>query len=308
MRVFVTGHKGMVGSSIVRRFRTDHDVVTANRQQLNLMDPRGVRRFCREEGVEAVVHCAALVGGISFNAANQYRIYNENLHLAIGVIEGAADAGVETLCYMGSSCIYPRSAPQPLKPDYLLTSPLEPTNEGYALAKIQGVKMCQWIASELGYNYFSLMPCNLYGIGDRYCERQSHVIPALIKKFHEAKYKDEETVPLMGTGRSLREFLYVDDLADAVLTILGDAPPPAIVNVGSGTEKTIEFIAWEVALTVGYQGTIEFSKEYGPDGTPRKLLDSSYIRSRGWLPTTDITQGLRLAYKDYLERIHCQQH
>ena len=292
----------MVGSAVLRSIsaRGDVDLVTRSRSELDLCDPAAVESFFVTEKPDAVIHCAARVGGIHANSTYPAEFMYENLAMSVNVIHSAWRHGVTRLLYLGSSCIYPREAPQPLKEEYLLTGPLEETNEAYALAKISGLKLCQHYRNQYGVCFHSAMPTNLYGTGDNYHPENSHVIPGLIRRFHEAKEAQAPSVTLWGTGTPLREFLHVDDLAAGLLYLLDVENPPDIVNIGSGKELSIRALAEQVKAAVGYTGELEqdLSKS---DGTPRKLMDNSRIRALGWAPTLDLEQGLARTYQEYLD-------
>ena len=301
-KIFIAGHRGMVGSAVLRSIsaRGDVDLVTRSRSELDLCDPAAVESFFVTEKPDAVIHCAARVGGIHANSTYPAEFMYENLAMSVNVIHSAWRHGVTRLLYLGSSCIYPREAPQPLKEEYLLTGPLEETNAAYALAKISGLKLCQHYRNQYGVCFHSAMPTNLYGTGDNYHPENSHVIPGLIRRFHEAKEAQAPSVTLWGTGTPLREFLHVDDLAAGLLYLLDVENPPDIVNIGSGKELTIRALAEQVKAAVGYTGELEqdLSKS---DGTPRKLMDNSRIRALGWAPTLDLEQGLARTYQEYLD-------
>ncbi len=295
----------MVGSAVVRTLRArGHDrILTATRQEVDLLDQRATHAFLAENKPDIVVVAAAKVGGIHAN--NTYRgdfIY-ENLVTATNVIHAAFAAGVKRLLFLGSACIYPKMAPQPIKEEHLLTGPLEPTNEPYAIAKIAAMKLCQALREQYGVCYHSLMPNNLYGPGDNYHPENSHVIPGLIRRFHEAKLTGAPEVVMWGTGTPRREFLYVDDLADAVLHVLGLENPPDWLNVGTGTDIPIADLGKLIAQTVGYTGRL-VQDATKPDGTPRKLLDCSLLHATGWRARTPLEDGLRMAYESFQTPIH----
>ncbi len=302
--IFVTGHRGMVGSALLRRLKAsypDVEVITADRSALDLTDDAAVRAFMLATRPDAVLFAASRVGGIVANATYPVEFLADNVRMATASIQAAYDAGVNRFLYLGSTCIYPRMAPQPIQEDSLLTSALETTNEAYALAKIVGLKLCQYYRRQYGALYHSAMPTNLYGPGDNYHPEHSHVIPGMIQRFHEAKRTGADSIAIWGTGTPRREFLYVDDLADALLHLMTLDQPPDWVNVGFGSDISILELARTVAETVGYRGRIETDPSR-PDGTPRKLTDSSLIRSTGWVPKTHLADGLPMAYADFLAR------
>jgi GDP-L-fucose synthase len=301
-KVYVAGHRGMVGSAIVRRLRQGGyaDIVTRTRQELDLLDQRAVHDFLLQEKPDHVFLAAARVGGIHAN--NTYRgdfIY-ENLTIQNHVIHGAFRAGIGDLCFLGSSCIYPRDCPQPIREDYLLTGPLEPTNEPYAIAKIAGIKLCESMNRQYGTRYVSVMPTNLYGPNDNYDLANSHVLPALLRKAHEAKQRGDAELVVWGTGTPRREFLYVDDMADACVFLMEQGIGEGIYNVGSGQDVTIRQLAETVMDVVGFKGGIVFDSGK-PDGTPRKLLDVSRMAQLGWRARTPLRNGIAQAYANYLE-------
>lgn len=300
-KIYVCGHRGMVGSAVARRLQAGgyDNLVTRSSKELDLREQRAVREFFAAEKPEAVVVAAARVGGIAANMKDKAGFLYENAMIALNVINAAYDSGVKKLLFLGSSCIYPRMAAQPISESELLTGALEETNEGYALAKIAGLKYCEYLNLERGADFISAMPCNLYGPGDNYHPEHSHVLPALIRRFHEAKETRAPSVTIWGTGAPLREFLYVDDLADACVFLLENYNGAEFVNVGSGDEITIADAAALVKRVVGYEGDILFNPSR-PDGTPRKLLDVAKIHSLGWRHTTSLEDGLRLAYADFL--------
>jgi len=304
-KIFVTGHRGMVGSAFCRLLAAKHphvQVITAPREQLNLTAENDVRAFLEANRPDAIVFAASRVGGIVANSTYPVEFLSENVRMAIATITAAYEIGVKRFLYLGSTCIYPRMAPQPIREEYLLTSPLEETNEAYALAKIVGLKLCQYYRKQYGALFHSAMPTNLYGPGDNYHPDHSHVIPGLIRRFHEAKAMGTETIPIWGTGKPRREFLYVDDLADALLHLISISDPPDWVNVGSSADISILELANLIAKTIGFQGQIETDPSK-PDGTPRKLTDTSLMQTTGWTPTIDLAKGLKLAYADFLTRL-----
>jgi GDP-L-fucose synthase len=300
MKTFITGHRGMVGSALLHHAKKSNiPTLTATRSELDLTDQRDVFTFLADHRPSIVIIAAAKVGGIHANSTYPADFIYENLAIAANLIEGSRRANVPRLLFLGSSCIYPKHAPQPMPEDCLLTSPLEPTNEAYAIAKIAGLKMASHYRAQHGLLYHSAMPTNLYGPGDNYHPENSHVIPALIRRFHEAKINNTPTVTIWGTGTPRREFLHTDDLAAACFHLLNLDNPPDWVNVGTGTDLTILQLAQTIATTVGYTGEI-LTDPTKPDGTPRKLLDISLIQSTGWSPTISFTQGLAAAYQDFL--------
>ena len=299
-KIFVAGHRGMVGSAVCRALAAAGfgNIVTKSHRELDLLDPAAVRAFYEAERPDVAVIAAARVGGIGANSAANSRFLYENALIAMNTIWEAAEAGVKRLLFLGSTCIYPRLAPQPIPEDALLTSPLEKTNEGYALAKISGLKLCEFLRRERGLAYHSLMPTNLYGPGDNYDIVNGHVLPTLIRKFETAK----DRVHLWGTGSAIREFLHVDDLADACLFALSLDNPPDVMNVGSGEEVTIRELAEAVKRATGSAAEIEWDSSK-PDGTPRKLCDTALIRSLGWRPKISLKEGLEKTVASYREEL-----
>ncbi len=304
MKLFISGHTGMVGSALVRRFQNvaDVTVVTRTRQELNLSDQAAVMAFYQSEKPDAAIIAAGKVGGIHANSTYPADFLYENLAIATNCINGAYKAGVKRLLFLGSSCIYPKLAPQPMPEDCLLTSALEPTNEAYAIAKIAGLKMAEYYRKQYGVVYHSAMPTNLYGPNDNYHPQNSHVMPALIRRFHEAKLTDQAEVVAWGTGRPQREFLHADDLADACAFLLQLEAPPDLVNVGCGSDVTIRELVEMVAEVVGYKGKIVWDKSK-PDGTPRKLLDTTRLNQLGWKPQISLKDGLAQTYASFLEEM-----
>lgn len=301
MRLFIAGHKGMVGSALVRRFQKEKDVqlVLRTRSELDLLGQDETLAFLKKEKPDAVIVAAAKVGGILANSTYPAEFLFQNLAIAANCVDGAFVAGVKRLLFLGSSCIYPKLAPQPMPEDCLLTGPLEPTNEAYAIAKIAGLKLCQAFRRQHGVLYHSAMPTNLYGPGDNYHPQNSHVLPAMIAKFHKAKEAGEKAVALWGTGSPKREFLHVDDLADACAFLLKLDNPPDWVNVGVGEDLSIKDLAGLVAKAVGFTGTVTWDPSK-PDGTPRKLLDVSKLAALGWKARVSLEEGIRSTYQSYL--------
>ena len=299
-KIFVAGHRGMVGSACVRALKAAgyENVVVRTHQELDLLDPKAVREFYEAERPDVAIIAAARVGGIGANSAANSRFLYENEMIAMNTVWQAAEAGVKRLLFLGSTCIYPRLAPQPIPEDALLTSALEKTNEGYALAKISGLKLCEFLRRERGLCYHSLMPTNLYGTGDNYDIEHGHVLPTLIRKFETARMEHAPTVSLWGSGSPLREFLHVDDLAAACLFVLEMENPPDLVNCGSGREVTIRQLAEMIQEMTGCKSIITWDRTK-PDGTPRKLCDTSLIRSLGWSPKIDLATGLRRTVDEY---------
>jgi GDP-L-fucose synthase len=300
-KIYVAGHRGMVGSAIVRALRAagHTSVVTRTSAELDLRDGAATRAFLAAEQPAAVVMAAARVGGIKANSTEPYDFLYDNLAMAANVIDGSRRAGVRKLLFLGSSCIYPKMAPQPMREESLLTGPLEATNEAYAIAKIAGIKLCDHARAQYGCDFISAMPCNLYGTGDNFSLENSHVLPALIRKMHEAKLRGDTSLRLWGTGTPLREFLHADDLAEACVLLLERYSQAGHINVGSGEELSIRQLADQIAQVVGFTGRLEFDPSM-PDGTPRKLMDVSRIRALGWKPRIALTEGIRGAYAWYL--------
>tara|TARA_R110000850_G_scaffold55877_15_gene132070 strand:- start:1527 stop:2459 length:933 start_codon:yes stop_codon:yes gene_type:complete len=302
-KYYIAGHRGMVGSAIARALskRGCNRIVTAGSDVLDLRNQAAASEFVSRERPDVVVIAAAKVGGIIANSTYPADFLYDNLMIASNLIQAAYENQVGRVLFLGSSCIYPKLAEQPIKEDYLLTSALEPTNEAYAIAKIAGLKLCEFYRQQHGCLYHSAMPCNLYGIGDNYHPENSHVIPGLIRRFHEAKEAGAVDVTIWGTGSPLREFLFADDLAEGCLHLMGLEDPPSLVNIGAGSDISIRDLAGMIADAVGFEGSI-LTDPSKPDGTPRKLMDSSLIRSLGWTASTSIEEGLKLAYEDFVER------
>lgn len=296
-RIFVAGHRGLVGSAVVRRLRTEghENLVLRTRQELDLLDQAATRRFYRDERIELVIIAAARVGGIYANSTHQAEFLYENIMIAANLIHGAHEAGVEKLLFLGSSCIYPRLAPQPMQESCLLTGPLEPTNEGYSLAKIAGLKLCEHYQRQHGRRFISAMPTNLYGPGDNFHPTQSHVIPGMMRRFHEAKMARSAEVTLWGTGSPQREFLHCDDLAEALYVLMERYEDPTTINVGTEEEVTIRKLAELMKEVTGFEGRLGFDTAK-PDGPPRKVVDTARIRALGWAPSRSLRDGLRATY------------
>ncbi len=301
MKLFIAGHNGMVGGALVRRFSAEAGVqlVLRSRRELDLTDQAAVNAFFAAEKPDVAIIAAAKVGGIHANNTYPADFIYANLIMAANCIHGAYAAGVPRLLFLGSSCIYPKHAPQPMPEDCLLTGPLEPTNEAYAIAKIAGLKLCEFYRRQHGVCYHSAMPTNLYGPGDNYHLQNSHVLPALIRKFHEARVAGRPEVAAWGTGSPRREFLHVDDLADACAFLLGLPNPPDLINVGTGTDVTIRELTEIVAAAVGYTGRIVWDATK-PDGTPRKLMDVSKLTALGWKARTALREGVAATYASFL--------
>jgi GDP-L-fucose synthase len=302
-RIYVAGHTGLVGSALVRRLRAagHENLLMATRRQLDLTMAEQVNDFFREERPDYVLLAAARVGGIMANSTLPVEFLRENLLIQLNVLHAAAEVGVERLLFLGSSCIYPKHAPQPMKEEHLLTGPLEPTNEPYAIAKIAGIKLCQAYARQHGADFISVMPTNLYGPGDNFDLQTSHVLPALLRKFHEAREEGHPEVEIWGTGTPRREFMHVDDLADACLFLLQHPAPPDLINVGVGRDISIRELAELIQDVVGYRGELRFDTSK-PDGTPRKLLDVSAISRLGWKAQVPLRDGIEATYHWYRER------
>lgn len=303
-RVFVAGHRGMVGSAIVRRLASENcKILTAGRDTLDLMDQRGVRDWFARETPDAVVLAAAKVGGILANDTYPADFLYDNLMIEANVIEAAHREGVERLLFLGSSCIYPKFADQPIVEDALLTGALEPTNEWYAIAKIAGIKLVQAYRRQYGHDWISAMPTNLYGPGDNFDLKGSHVLPAMIRKAHEAKEASANAIEIWGTGTPRREFLHVDDLADACVFLLKIYSDDSHINVGSGSDVTIFELAQIVMRAVGFDGGIT-RDEIRPDGTPRKLMSANKLRALGWAPSIALEDGIAATYRWFLDNCH----
>jgi len=308
-RIYVAGHNGMVGSAVCRRFRRcwpDAQLILRSRQELDLCEQEAVRKFFAEERPETVIFCAAKVGGIHANSTYPAEFGYQNLMMATNAIHAAYQNNVKRFLFLGSTCIYPRDADQPLKETALLTSPLEQTNEAYALAKIAGLKLCQYYREQYGVLFHSAMPTNLYGPGDNYHPENSHVLPALLRKFHEAKVEGAPSVTIWGSGRPRREFLHVDDLAEAIDHLLTLEDPPNWVNVGRGEDIAIAELAEMISDVVGYSGTIEndLSK---PDGTPVKRTDMTMLHGLGWKARIELREGIEKTYESFQKSLNTNQ-
>jgi GDP-L-fucose synthase len=300
--IFVAGHRGLVGSALVRRLRAAgfQKLLLREHGELDLTDQHAVAGFFAHDHPQYVFLAAARVGGILANSTYPADFLRENLAIQTNVIDSARRAGVRKLLFLGSSCIYPRLAPQPMREDYLLTGPLEPTNEPYAIAKIAGLKMCQAYRRQYGFDAICAMPTNLYGPGDNFSIQDSHVLPALLRKFHDAKEESAAEVVLWGSGYPRREFLYVDDLADACLFLMQRYEDEQPINVGWGRDQTIAELADTVARVVGYSGAMRYDASK-PDGAPRKLLDTTRLTALGWTPRTELAAGIRATYEWFLD-------
>ena len=302
MKIYIAGHRGLVGSALVRAIeQSSHTWIGATRQELDLLDRKAVFEFVAASKPEAIIIAAAKVGGILANKTFPVEFLSENLQIETNLIDAAHAARIPKLLFLGSSCIYPKLAPQPLKEEYLLTGPLEETNEPYALAKIAGLKLVQAYRRQHSLHWISAMPTNLYGPGDNFSPEGSHVLPALIRRFHEAKLSGAPTVTVWGSGKPLREFLHVDDLAAACLVLLDKYDDDVAVNVGSGQEISIADLATLVSEIVGFSGQIEFDSSK-PDGTPRKLLENSRLAALGWAPNVSLREGIETTYEWFLSK------
>jgi GDP-L-fucose synthase len=302
-KIYIAGHRGLVGSAIMRRLQQGGytNIVGRTHKELDLLDQRATKTFFEQETPEYVYLAAAKVGGIQANNTYRADFIYENLQVQNNVIHAAHESGVKWLCFLGSSCIYPRDCPQPIKEDYLFTGPLEQTNEPYAIAKIAGIELCNLYNHDQGTRFVSVMPTNLYGPNDQYDLANSHVLPALIRKSHEAKLRGDAEYVVWGSGKPMREFLYVDDMADACTFLMEQGINEGIYNIGSGTDVTIRELAETVMDVVGFKGKIVFDASK-LDGTPRKLLDVSRLASLGWKAKTSLREGIALAYQDFLKQ------
>jgi GDP-L-fucose synthase len=302
-KIYIAGHRGMVGSAIFRKLQNEgyHNIVVRTSVELDLRDQNQVALFFESEKPKYVFLAAAKVGGIVANNTYRADFLYDNLQIQNNIIHSSYLQGVKKLMFLGSSCIYPKMAAQPLKEEYLLTGLLEPTNEPYAIAKIAGIKMCDAYRAQYGCNYIAVMPTNLYGYNDNYHPQNSHVLPALIRRFHEAKLNNAPSVLIWGTGTPLREFLFADDLAEACYYLMQNYDEPGFINIGTGEDISIKDLAMLVKDTVGYNGDILFDTTK-PDGTPRKLMDVSKLHNKGWKHTVQLPEGIKLAYKDFLQK------
>ncbi len=303
-KIFICGHRGMVGSACVRKFEREGyaNILKRTRAELDLRDRRVVKAFFEAEKPEYVILAAAKVGGIMANKLHCAEFLVENLEIQNNVIMESFQNGVKKFCFLGSSCIYPREASQPIKEESLLTGPLEPTNEGYALAKIAGYKLCLYLSKQYGWNTVSLMPCNLYGTNDNYDPENSHVFPAFIRRFAEAAQKNKAEEVLWGTGNPLREFLHVDDVANAVYFFLQNRNEPEVINIGYGSDVTIKELAEKIAQATGFQGEIKWDATK-PDGMYRKLMDSGKAHALGWKPEISLDAGIQRTVLEYQKRL-----
>ena len=303
-KIYVAGHDGMVGSAIVRNLKSKgyNNILTRHFRDLDLRNQEAVNTFFEKEKPDYVFLAAAKVGGIGANTVQIADFLYENMMIEMNVINAAFRNGVKKLEFLGSSCIYPKFAPQPMKEDCLLTSSLEPTNEGYALAKISGLKYCEYLNRQYGTKYISVMPTNLYGPNDNYHPEHSHVLPALIRRFHEAKLKNLPSVTCWGDGTPLREFMFVEDMADACVFLMNNYEGNETVNIGTGTELTIKELTQLVAKVIGYTGEIKWDITR-PNGTPRKLLDVSKLHNLGWHHKVELVDGIKISYNDFLTRV-----
>jgi GDP-L-fucose synthase len=301
-KIYIAGHKGMVGSAILRKFQKEgfNNLVLKTREELDLLNQDEVQNFFIKENPDYVIDAAAKVGGIKANSEHQADFLFENLQIQNNIIWGAFKNNVKKLMFLGSSCIYPRECPQPMKEEYLLTGKLEPTNEGYAIAKISGMKLCEKIYEQYGKTFISCMPTNLYGENDNFDINNSHVISALIRRIHEAKMNNDKMVSIWGTGNALREFLYVDDLAEAVFVMMDKYEDKQFLNVGTGTELKIKDLAYLIKEVIDFKGELFFDTTK-PDGMPRKLLDISKISKLGWKPKISLKEGLEKTYRYFCE-------
>jgi GDP-L-fucose synthase len=307
-KIYVAGHRGMVGSALVRTLEAKGyiNILTRTREELDLLDQRAVYDFLQVEKPDYIFIAAAKVGGIVANNTYRADFIYQNLQIETNLIHGAHLAGIQRLMFLGSSCIYPRDCPQPIKEEYLLTGPLEPTNEAYAIAKIAGIKLCEAYNHQHGRQYISVMPTNLYGINDNYDLETSHVLPALIRKAHEAKVRGDKALTVWGTGTPRREFLFADDLADACVFLMEKDYSGPLLNVGTGEDITIRELAETISNVTGFEGDLRFDASK-PDGTPRKLLNVDPLKMLGWVARTGMSESIATSYQDYINR-HQPQH
>lgn len=303
-KIFVAGHRGLVGSALVRKLNAEgyENLLLRTREELDLRDQRSVLDFLSKERPEYVFLSAAKVGGILANKERKAEFIYDNLQIQTNVIHASYKVSVRKLLFLGSSCIYPKLCPQPIQEEYLLTGSLEETNDAYAIAKIAGIKMCQSYNEQYGANFISVMPTNLYGPSDNFDLKSSHAVPAMIRKFHDAKSANLQTVSLWGSGSPRREFLYVDDLADALVFLMKNYSGSEIINIGAGEDMTIRELSDMVREVVGFHGEVVWDTEK-PDGTPRKLLDSTRLQNLGWMPKTPLLDGIRLTYQWYVKNL-----
>jgi GDP-L-fucose synthase len=301
-KIYIAGHRGLVGGALLRRLEQDgyKNILTRTREELDLLDQVAVRKFFEQEKPTYVINAAARVGGIKANMTYPTEFLFENLQIQNNIIWSAFESGVEKFLFLGSSCIYPRSSPQPMKEEYLLDGKVEPTNEGYALAKIAGIKLCEKIALQHGRTFISCMPTNIYGPGDNFSEESSHVIPGLMRRMHEAKVRGAPEVVIWGSGESRREFLHVDDLSDAIVWLMDNYEDAAFANVGTGVDVSIKELATLIKDVVGFKGTLVFDTTK-PDGMPKKLLDVSKLKDLGWSSRTELPHGLKETYEWFKE-------
>ena len=308
-KIYIAGHTGMVGSAIVRRLKQDgfKNFILRSHQELDLIDQNSTQKFFKEEKPELVFIAAAKVGGIQANSTYRGQFLYENMMIQNNIIHAAHKAKVKKLIFLGSSCIYPRNANQPIKEEYLLSDYLEFTNEPYSIAKIAGIKLCENYFRQYGDNFISIMPNNLYGLNDNYDLETSHVLPALLRKFHEAKLNNSDSVEIWGTGTPIREFLHVDDLADACVYLMNNLDAEQLneqnishINIGSGDEVTIKELAMMIKVIIGFQGDLKFNSDY-PDGMPRKLLDVTRLSAMGWTPKIKLIDGIQSVYEWYVK-------
>lgn len=303
-KIYIAGHNGMVGSAILRKLKNEgyDNIIFKTSKELDLRVQKNVDEFLTQEKPECIIDAAAIVGGIWANNEYRYKFLMDNMLIQNNLINASIKNEIKNFIFLGSSCIYPKLSAQPMKEEYLLSGPLEETNQWYAIAKISGVKLIDAVRRQFGYNYVSLMPTNLYGPNDNYDLKTSHVLPALIRKIHEAKLKNDD-VELWGTGKSLREFLHVDDLAEAVSLIINSKAKEYLYNIGSGIEISIDSLAKLIKDKIGFTGNIIYNSNF-PDGTPRKLLDSSKINKLGWKPKISLENGIKITYEDFLKNIN----